>query len=69
MTMRGFLMGMLVGSMVGVIMGVVFAPQEGSATRQQISDKAKNAADKVAGAAGSVKEKVTRRREKIEQAI
>ena len=69
MTTRGFLMGILIGSVVGAAIGVLLAPEDGAATRQRISDTAKNAADKVAGVAGSVKEKVTRCREKIEQAI
>ena len=69
MTTRGFLTGILIGSVVGAAMGVLLAPEDGAATRQRISDTAKNACDKVAGVAGNVKEKVTRCREKIEQAI
>ena len=62
-------MGILIGSVVGAAMGVLFAPEDGAATRQRISDTAKNAADRVAGVAGNVKEKVMRHCEKIEQAI
>ena len=69
MTTRGFLTGVLIAGMVGAAIGVLFAPMEGAAARQRISDTAKNAADKVSGVAGSVKQKVARRKEKIEQAI
>lgn len=69
MTTRGFLFGIVIGGVVGAAMGLLYAPQEGAATRQKISDTAKNARDKVGGIAGNVKSKVMRRSEKIEQAI
>jgi gas vesicle protein len=66
---KGFMVGILIGGVVGAAMGVLFAPMEGAATRQKVSDTAKNAADKVSGMAGTVKHKVSRRKQTIEQAI
>ena len=63
MTSKGFLIGMLVGTAVGTIAALLFAPMEGSQTRQKIADSSKAAKDKVVQTASNVKQRVKRQPE------
>ncbi len=58
MTARGFIIGMLVGGAVGAATALLFAPTEGTQTRQMLADKSRSAKDKVSQAAASVRQRV-----------
>ncbi len=44
---KGILTGALIGGLVGVVVGLLVAPKSGAETRQELSEKAKDFAEKV----------------------
>jgi gas vesicle protein len=44
---KGMMTGALIGGLVGVVVGILIAPKSGVETRQELSEKAKDFADKV----------------------
>jgi gas vesicle protein len=44
---KGIMTGALIGGLVGVVVGILIAPKSGVETRQELTEKAKDFADKV----------------------
>jgi gas vesicle protein len=44
---KGIITGALIGGLVGVVVGILIAPKSGAETRQELTEKAKDFADKV----------------------
>jgi gas vesicle protein len=58
MQKREFVLGMMIGSAMGAAVAILYAPQDGSDTRALIRHRTTEAKEKVASAAGNVKQTV-----------
>jgi gas vesicle protein len=54
------LLALLVGAAIGAGVGILYAPDEGSRTRQRIKDKAQEATDDLAQRMNNAREELTR---------
>jgi len=53
-------LALLVGAAIGAGVGILYAPDEGSKTRQRIKDKAQEASDDLAQRVNSARDELTR---------
>lgn len=60
------LVALAAGAAIGGVLGILFAPDKGSATREKISDKAKDVSDSIKDYVSASKEKLERMRENLE---
>ncbi len=60
------LVALAAGAAIGGVLGILFAPDKGSATREKISDKAKDVTDSIKDYVAVSKEKLERMKENLE---
>ena len=60
------LVALAAGAAVGGVLGILFAPDKGSATREKISDKAKDMSDSIKDYVAVSKEKLEKMKENLE---
>ena len=60
------LVALAAGAAIGGVLGILFAPDKGSATREKISDKAKDMSDSIKDYVAVSKEKLERMKENLE---
>ena len=60
------LVALAAGAAIGGVLGILFAPDKGSATREKISDKAKDVTDSIKDYVAISKEKLEKMKENLE---
>jgi gas vesicle protein len=60
------LVALAAGAAIGGVLGILFAPDKGSATREKISDKAKDVTDSIKDYVAVSKDKLEKMRENLE---
>lgn len=60
------LVALAAGAAIGGVLGILFAPDKGSATREKISDKAKDVTDSIKDYVALSKEKLEKMKENLE---
>ena len=63
------LVALAAGAAIGGVLGILFAPDKGSATREKISDKAKDMGDSIKDYVSVGKEKLEKIKENLEEKL